>query len=40
MDEIIQKYADRLQEIYDKRTAGDHTFTGVLATMLMEIEQQ
>lgn len=30
MDELLQKYADKLQEIYEKRTAGDHTFVGVL----------
>lgn len=34
MDSLIKKYADKLQDIYDNRTAGDHTFTGVLSSML------
>lgn len=36
MDELIKKYADRLQAIYDKKTAGDHTFLGVLSDFLRE----
>lgn len=34
MDALIQKYSDELQKIYDNRTAGDFTFTGVLAEFL------
>lgn len=33
--DVIARYAGELQKIYDERTAGDHTFTGVLATFLM-----
>lgn len=39
-DRIIEKYSDILQEIYDKKTAGDHTFVGVLARMLWDLEKQ
>lgn len=38
VDDLISKYAERLQDIYDCQTAGAHTFTGVLATFLMELE--
>lgn len=34
VDEIIKAYTQRLQDIYDKRIAGDHTFSGVLRTFL------
>ena len=37
MDELIKKYADRLQEIYDKRIAGDHTFSGVLSELMEQV---
>jgi len=30
MDELIAKYAEELQRIYEKRTAGAYTFGGVL----------
>lgn len=30
MDEVIAEFAAKLQKIYDERTAGDHTFAGVL----------
>ena len=33
-DAVIRDYAGRLQRIYDERTAGDHTFSGVLAEFL------
>lgn len=39
MDELIKKYADRLQYLYDNHTVGEHTFTGVLAQMLWEIKE-
>lgn len=37
-DEIIKKYATHLREIYDERTAGDYTFTGVLSEFLRACE--
>lgn len=37
MDEVIQKYAKRLQSIYDNHTAGDYTFSGVLHKFLIEL---
>lgn len=39
-DAIIRKYAVVLQEIYDERTAGDHTFIGVLGEMLMDLKEK
>lgn len=33
---VIQRYADDMQAIYDNRTAGDYTFTGVLSAFLTE----
>lgn len=38
VDDLITKYAERLQDVYDFRTAGSYTFVGVLATFLMELE--
>lgn len=35
-DELIRKYSGELQSIYDNRTAGDHTFVGVLYHLLRE----
>ena len=37
-DDLIKKYSLILQAVYDTRTAGDHTFTGVLSTFLHEVE--
>ena len=31
MDKLIREYADKLQAVYDSRTAGDGTFVGILA---------
>jgi hypothetical protein len=36
--DILAKYANELQKIYDKRTAGDYTFLGVLAAFAIEWE--
>lgn len=36
IDDVIKKYSDELQRIYDNRTAGSHTFTGVLGKFLTE----
>lgn len=38
VDELITKFSERLQDIYDNQTAGKHTFIGVLATFFMELE--
>lgn len=38
-NDIIKKYSEVLASIYDNRTAGDYTFTGVLATFLNEINE-
>lgn len=37
MDELIKKYAERMQKMYDDRTAGDHSMSGILSEMLEEI---
>ncbi len=36
-DDLIRRHAERLRGIYEDRTAGDHTFTGVLSEFLREI---
>lgn len=38
VDATTHKYAGRLEEMYNKQTAGDYSFHGVLACMLMELE--
>lgn len=38
MDELIARYSVELQLIYDKQTAGDHTFSGVLGEFLREVD--
>lgn len=38
VDELIAEYAEKLERIYNERTAGDHTFTGVLAMFLSEVD--
>ncbi len=40
IDEKTSKYAQRLQEIYDTRTAGDHTFYGVLTDFLRALTEE
>ena len=37
VDDLIEEYADVCQGIYDKRTAGDYTFQGFLATFFTEL---
>lgn len=37
---IMHKYADKLEDIYENKTAGDHTFLGLLATMLQEMRDK
>lgn len=39
IDEAIGVYSSRLRHIYDERTAGDYTFTGVLAEFVMTIRE-
>jgi len=36
IDNVISEYAGILEKIYNERTAGDSTFTGVLAQFLLE----
>lgn len=36
MDELIKKYAERLQAIYDNQTAGHFTFEAILANFASE----
>lgn len=31
MDELMRLYAERLQKVYDERTAGDYSFLGILS---------
>jgi len=38
-DRLIKLHAERLQRVYDERTAGDHTFTGALANFLIDVER-
>ncbi len=34
MDELLHQYAERLQDVYDKRTAGDYSFLGILSEFM------
>lgn len=38
-DELVKRFAVRLQRIYDNRTAGDYTFEAVLSVFLSEYVQ-
>lgn len=38
VDELIKDYADHLKKVYDDRTAGDHTFAGVLADFAGDVK--
>lgn len=40
VDAIIRDYAQRMEHIYETRTAGDHTWTGVIGAMLMEMKDR
>jgi hypothetical protein len=40
MDELIAEGARQLQEIYDNRTAGDFTFTGVLSEFARAVQRE
>jgi hypothetical protein len=40
VDDLIKRYAAVLQEIYDNRTAGDSTFSGVLAEFVSAAQYQ
>lgn len=37
--EVAEKWAAELQRIYSSKTAGDHTFIGVLYHFYMEMKQ-
>lgn len=39
-EEIAAKYASELQKIYDNRTAGDHTFEGVLFEFYQDLKKE
>ena len=38
--EVIQRWAQKLRNIYVDRTAGDYTFEGVLVSFLLDIEKE
>lgn len=38
MDELIREYEQKLQEIYDNKTAGDYTFYGVLTEFAKKVQ--
>lgn len=38
-DELIEKYAEILQTVYDDQDAGAYTFKGILATFLRELDK-
>lgn len=40
MDELIARYAQALQSIYDRQTAGDCTFIGVLSEFARDVERE
>lgn len=38
LKQTTESYARILKEIYDKQTAGDYTFYGVLASFLADVD--
>lgn len=40
VDELIRIYAIKLGQVYDNRTAGDHTFTGILAEFARKLLEE
>lgn len=40
VDSLMLKYAEKLQGIYDDRSAGDYTFLGVLAAYSMHLKDE
>lgn len=38
-DELIRKYAEKLEKVYNEQTAGDFTFDGILAQFLREYDK-
>jgi hypothetical protein len=39
MDELIEEYSKILREIYARRTAGSHTWEGVLAEFARKVTE-
>ena len=37
-EELIRKYAREAGSIYEARTAGDHTWVGVMVSLVVELE--
>jgi len=37
-DQILKKYVDILQSVYDGDTAGDYTFAGILYEFVHELD--
>lgn len=35
--EVMRKWADKAEQVYDDRTAGDHTWIGLLAEFAQEL---
>jgi len=40
LDVILKKYAEKCETIYENRTAGDHTWEGVLSSFLRELHEE
>ena len=40
VDSIIDKWAKRIESVYDSNTAGDYTFHGILGEFLREVTGQ
>ncbi len=39
VDEVIQSWAMVAEVIYERRTAGDHTWSGFLSEFLTEVDK-
>lgn len=39
MDELIREYVDKLALVYNRRTAGDYTFDGILSEFARKITE-
>lgn len=40
MDELIRRYAESAEHIYDARTAGDYTWLGIFAEFAQKVLDQ
>ncbi len=40
INQLIAKYAGETRDVYEKRSAGDYTFTGLFAEFVWELQEK